>query len=132
MAQLCRYRNKLERLNVEVLLISFSQRDYAHAWSEETCPSFPILLDRERKTCRTYGLERSLRRSWNLKTAWSYVKLLRAGRKWRGIQGDSVQLGGDFIVDAGGICRLTYRSRDPSDRPSMEQLFAIREQLEVG
>ena len=60
---------------------------------------------------------------------WRYARLLAAGRKWRGIQGDSTQLGGDFIVDASGIVRLAYRSHDPTDRPSAEQLLAILREL---
>ncbi len=54
---------------------------------------------------------------------WRYVQLLASGRKWRGIQGDSAQLGGDFIVDANGVVRLAYRSHDPTDRPSVDTLI---------
>ena len=54
---------------------------------------------------------------------WRYVQLLASGRKWRGIQGDSAQLGGDFIVDANGVVRLAYRSYDPTDRPSVDTLI---------
>ena len=115
---------------MEVLLISFSSRGYARVWSEETCPSFRLLLDGERTTYRTYGLGHSLLRSWSLKTVWGYVRLMRAGRRWRGIQGDSTQLGGDFVIDAGGVVRLAYRSRDPTDRPSMEQIFTVLRQLD--
>lgn len=35
---------------------------------------------------------------------------------------DTTQLGGNFIIDAGGILRLAYRSYDPTDRPSVEFL----------
>ena len=56
---------------------------------------------------------------------WKYVKLLLTGRKWRGIQGDSAQLGGDFIIDSSGVIQLAYRSYDPTDRPSIESLQEI-------
>jgi len=62
---------------------------------------------------------------------WRYVHLLIAGRKWRGIQGDSAQLGGDFIVDKNGIVRLAYRSHDPTDRPSVDDLLSLLQQLET-
>ena len=61
---------------------------------------------------------------------WSYVKFLSSGRKWRGIQGNSAQLGGDFIIDAGGIVRLAYRSGDPADRPAVEKLMDILRRME--
>jgi peroxiredoxin len=62
---------------------------------------------------------------------WRYVRLLTAGRKYRGIQGDSAQLGGDFIVDTNGIVRLAYRSHDPTDRPSVDDLLNLLQQLET-
>ncbi len=109
--------------------MAFGTLPLAQAWLEETCATFRLLLDPERTVYQAYGLERSLWRSWNLKTMRRYVQLMRAGRQWRGIQGDSTQLGGDFIVDADGIVRLAYRSHDPTDRPSAEQLLALIREL---
>lgn len=128
---MCRHQEEFERLNVEVLVISFGSLPLATAWLEETCAPFRLLLDPERTVYDTYGLERSLSRSWNLRTIWRYVRLMASGRRWRGIQGDSAQLGGDFIVSADGVVRLAYRSHDPTDRPDAAQLLAIFEQLTV-
>jgi peroxiredoxin len=128
-AQLCQHQDEFKRLNTEVLIIAFGALPLAQAWLEETCAPFRLLLDPERTVYQAYGLERSLWRSWNLKTVRRYVQLMRNGRQWRGIQGDSTQLGGDFIVDAGGMVRLAYRSHDPTDRPSAEQLLAILREL---
>lgn len=130
MAQLCQHLEELERLNTQVLLVSFSSREHAHVWITEVCPTFTLLIDRERASYHTYGLDSSILRSWSLKTVWSYVKLLRAGRKWQGIQGNSTQLGGDFVVDAEGIVRLAYRSHDPTDRPPVPDLLAVLRQIE--
>lgn len=130
MAQLCQHQDKLKQLNVEVLLVSFGAPEVAKVWLEESCPSFRLLLDPERVTYRTYGVEHSWLRSWNLKTLWRYIQLLSAGRKWRGIQGDSAQLGGDFIIDTDGIVRMAYRSHDPTDRPPVTNLLAILQQLD--
>ncbi len=60
---------------------------------------------------------------------WRYVRLLAAGRKWRGIQGDSAQLGGDFIVDTNGVVQLAYPSHDPTDRPSVGHLLNLLRQI---
>ena len=126
---MCQYQDEFKRLNTEVLIVAFGTLPLAQAWLEETCAPFRLLLDPERTVYRVYGLERSLLRSWNLKTVQRYVQLMRAGRQWRGIQGDSTQLGGDFIVDADGMLRLVYRSSDATDRPPMERLFAVLRQL---
>lgn len=125
MAQLCQYQGALEKLGTQVLIISFGTLPRAQAWLEETCSPFRLLLDPERVVYNAYGLERSLFRSWNLGTIWRYVQLLGSGRRWRGIQGDSAQLGGDFIVDAEGVVRLAYRSYDPTDRPTVPQLLDV-------
>lgn len=131
MAQLCQQQGQLKRLKVAVLLVSFSDDpELARVWLKTTCSSFRLLLDPERVVYHTYGLERSWLRSWNLRTLWRYVQLLRAGRKWRGIQGDSAQLAGDFIVDAKGRLRLAYRSHDPTDRPAVADLLALLQPLD--
>ncbi|NQS91513.1 MAG: redoxin domain-containing protein [Chloroflexi bacterium] len=114
-----------------MIIISFGTYPAVQAWLKETCASFQVLLDPERVVYRAYGLERSFLRSWGPKTIWRYVRLLAGGRKWRGIQGDSAQLGGDFIVDSKGILRLDYRSDDPTDRPSVESLLNQLRELQI-
>ena len=126
---MCQYQDELQRLDVEVLIITFGALPAAQTWLEETCSPFHLLLDQDRSVYDAYGLERSFWRSWNLRTMWRYAQLLGAGRRWRGIQGDSTQLGGDFVLDAGGFVKLAYRSHDPTDRPPVEQLLAIFNEL---
>jgi hypothetical protein len=41
-------------------------------------------------------------------------------------------LGGDFIIDANGIIRLSHPSRDPIDRPPVSQLLAVLKALASG
>jgi len=115
-----------------VLIITFGSVGLARAWLAETCSSFQLLLDPSRGVYDLYGLERSLWRSWSLKTIWGYAQLLIAGRQWHGIQGDSAQLGGDFIVDSRGVVRLAYHSHDPTDRASLEKLLSIFDQIVTG
>lgn len=129
MAQLCLHKEELERLNVEVLLVSFSSIKYARKWIKDVCWIFHLLVDHEKETYRLYGLDRSLLRTWNLKIIWSYIKLMRAGRKWQGIQGDSAQMGGDFVIGTDGVVRFAYRSEDPTDRPSVEALIKVLRRL---
>lgn len=125
MAQLCQHLEELEQTNSQVLIITFGSLVGAQAWLEETCPPFQLLLDPERKVYQAYGLECSIFRSWNLPTILTYLKLLSSGRKWRGIQENSAQLGGDYIVDAHGKIHLANRSYDPTDRPPVHDLLAI-------
>lgn len=132
MAQLCQHIEDVEQLNGKVIIVTFGSLLGAQTWLEETCSSFSLLMDPQREVYQAYGLERSLLRSWDLKTIWTYVKLLASGRKWRGIQGDSSQLGGDFILDSNLIIRLVYRSHDPTDRPSVTTLTDVIRQIHLS
>jgi len=124
-AQLRQHTSDLEALKTNVVIISFGSPYNAQLWEKETQSKFTLLLDPERNAYRAYGLERSMLRSWGLNTFLTYSRLMLRGRKWRGIQGDSGQLGGDFILNTNGIVRLAYYSRDPSDRPSVSHLLDI-------
>lgn len=97
---------------------------------KETCSAFDVLLDRDRAVYHAYEMEKSRWRSWSPKTLFSYAKLLLSGRKWLPKEGDTAQMGGDFIVDSNGIIRLAYRSKEPADRPSVSKLLEILEHIE--
>jgi len=129
-AQLCQHGDELSRLNAEVLVIGFGAVHSARAWLEETCDLFPLLFDSEREVYRAYGLQESWLRSWGPKTFWLYVRSLLSGQQWRGIQGDSTQLGGDFIVDRDGVLRLAYPSREATDRPPVTELLTLLRELD--
>lgn len=124
MAQLCQHLSKFEALNTHIVVISFGRPNQARIWLDETNAPFTLLLDPQRKAYRTYGLEYSLLRAWGLNVWRRYAQLLFQGRKWRGIQGDSGQLGGDIIVDSNGRIRFAYRSHDPTNRPDIQSLLA--------
>ncbi len=131
MAQLRQYAGVFKQSNTQVLIISFGTDYWARLWLQETGSPFPLLLDPQRSLYRAYSLERSLLRSWNLRTIGFYARALLSGSAWRGIQGDSSQLGGDFVVDADGLIRLAYRSHDPTDRPSVRELLSVLRQLKT-
>jgi peroxiredoxin len=122
-AQLRQVQAELEALNTRVVIISFGSITLAQKWMEETKATFQFLIDPERKAYQAFGLEYSLGRSWSPKIWFEYARLMAQGRKWRGIQGDSGQLGGDFIVDRSGIIRMAYRSHDPADRPAVSDIL---------
>ncbi len=127
MAQVVSHKSEFESLETNVVTISFGSPHWAQVWLQETQSPFPLLLDPERKAYRAYGLERSLMRSWGRQTISYYARALWNGDPWRGIRGDSGQLGGDFIIDSKGVVRLAYPSRNPTDRPPVEELLSVLE-----
>ena len=111
-------------------IVSFTEREeWAHRWVQETCTAFPFLLDPERSLYKSLGLKRSLLRSWNLRTLWRYARYVFSGRGLKPIQGDSAQLGGDFIFDEQAVLRYAHRSEDPLDRPPIEELLTVLRDL---
>lgn len=124
-AQLCQRQEELKELNTQVVIISFGTLPGLQAWMQETCNTFEVLIDPNREVYRAYQLDSSRLRSWTPRTVWVYLSLLLAGRKRLPKDGDATQLGGDFIVDDQGKLRLTYRSFDPADRPTVDNLITI-------
>jgi hypothetical protein len=117
------FTSELEARNTQVALISFVTTELAKRWIKETNATFQFLNDPQRKAYQAFGLDYSLARSWSPKVWIEYAQLMVRGRKWRGIQGDSGQLGGDFIVDQEGLLQMAYRSHDPTDRPAIGYLL---------
>ncbi len=88
-------------------------------------------MDRQRTVYKAYQLERSVLRSWHPRALWLYAKRWLGGDKFHDSHGDDTsQLGGDFIIDRHGVLRLVYPSRDSTDRPSVDLLLGIVQQLE--
>jgi alkyl hydroperoxide reductase subunit AhpC len=127
-AQVVSCKQDFESLKTNVVTISFGTPYWARIWLEETRSPFPLLLDSERTAYQAYGLERSLLRSWGWQTMSYYARALWNGEEWRGIRGDSSQLGGDFIVDSKGFVRLAHPSRNPTDRPPVGELLSLLQQ----
>lgn len=125
MVQLCHHDKELKSMNTAVLVISFGTPKEAKAWSEETCPSFQLLLDPEREVYRAYKVEHSWPRSWNIKTLAYYIRALAGGRDWRGIKGDSAQLGGDYIINPDRTFALVHPSREATDRPEVSEMINL-------
>lgn len=125
MAQLRRRHDEFRGQRARIVTLSFGPAAKAPAWLRETDSPFPLLVDAQREVYRAYGMRRSLTGSWNLRTVRRYRELMREGRRWRGIQGDSLQLGGDVIVGAAGVVRLAHPSATPNDRPSVDALLEV-------
>jgi alkyl hydroperoxide reductase subunit AhpC len=121
--QVHRRRGEIDEVGGCVLLISFSSPAHGELWRKESGVTFPILFDRQRAVYRAYGLARSGMRSLSLRTLTYYARAIARGEKIRTGRGDPLQLGGDFIVDSGGILRLSHPSHDPVDRPDVRTLL---------
>lgn len=125
MAQLCQRKEEFDTLGTQIAIITFGSELGARIWQKETGAPFKILLDPESLAYDAYGLEHSMLRSWDPITILTYIRLILKGRNWRGIQGDSGQLGGNILIDIDGIVQLAYRSHGTTDRPPVDLLLSI-------
>lgn len=123
MAQVVAHHEQFQAGNVHIATISFGTDYWSKVWLQETQSPFPFLVDRELAAYRAYGLESSALRAWSPRNLLYYARAKLQGRETLGNRGDTHQLGGDFVVAGNGRIQLAHPSRDPVDRPSIDQLL---------
>jgi AhpC/TSA antioxidant enzyme len=116
----------LDRLGVQVVVVTFQGLFMAQAYARQTQLAWPILVDEALTLYAAYGMERG--RWWDIwapASWWMYAKLLLRGRRLQPSAGDPLQLGGDVLIDRGGIVRLHHIGRGPADRPAVEAILEV-------
>ena len=123
----------LRGLGAEVVAVSFTPPKRVAAYLQVHPLPFPAVSDAERVAYRALSLERT---SWasflRLNVIAGYLKLMFRGWKPQAAQkgADVLQLGGDFVIDAAGRLTYAYRSRVPTDRPTIGKLLeAVRDSV---
>lgn len=94
---------------------------------------FPVLVDADRDAYRAWGLRRSsVAAVWLDPRVWKRYALLLAHGERPGRPGeDTLQLGGDFVLDGGGI--VTYaRPQQRDDRPAVLALVTELKRAATG
>lgn len=122
-------RSRLDELgDAEAVVICFSAPEHVAAYQRERLQPMTVLVDEERASYGAYGFGRgSVGAVWGLRTWRAYARLLRAGRSFQRPTEDTRQLGGDVVVDPHGRIAYLFRSEDPDDRPSVDELVeAVR------
>ncbi len=90
----------------------------------------PVLVDRKRTAYAAWGCERaSPLRIWGDPRVWArYFRVALSGQRPTRFGADTLQLGGDFVVDAEGV--LVYaRPQATDDRPPVAVLLRAVERL---
>ena len=110
-----------------IACVTFAEPAMLRGFEREIGLPYPLYGDPDRATYRALGFGRaSARRVWLDPRVWArYGRLLARGRRpVGGPAQDTLQLGGDAVLDAQGRLRWIYRSRGPEDRPSVDRLVA--------
>lgn len=74
-------------------------------------------------------LNRSVKNVWSTETLRYYGSKAARGtplpQGYSNIKDDPHQMGGDFIIDNDVKLKFVYRSKTPSDRPSVDQILEV-------
>ena len=106
--------------------MTFAPPELLAAFEREMALDVPLYGDPERAVYDAFGFGRaSVARVWlDPRVWWRYARLRLRGRRFARIEQDTLQLGGDAVLDAGGRLRWIRRSRGPEDRPSVDELIS--------
>jgi hypothetical protein len=115
-----------DAIGARPICITFAPPSLLAAFEREMGLDIPLYGDPDRAVYAAFGFERaSIARAWLDPRVWTaYAKLLARGRRFVRVEQDTLQLGGDALVDAGGRLSWLYRSRGPEDRPTVDELIA--------
>ncbi len=85
---------------------------------------YPVLVDRNRSAYRAWGLGRgSLLTVWGDPGVWRrYASEMARGTRFRRPGSDTLQLGGDFVIDRAGTV-VYSRPQRRDDRPPVAELL---------
>lgn len=126
MLQLQQNIGTLNELGVRVLTVTFESTESARIYAKENASPWPVLVDEGRSLYRGYGYERSkLRHLLGWSTMRTYFQEALAGRWPRWPVADTVQQGGDILIDPTGIVRFMYVGDGPGDRPDVERIINV-------
>jgi hypothetical protein len=115
-----------EQLPGRLVCITFAEPPLLQAFQRELSLDIPLYGDPTRAVYRAFGFGRgSVRRVWLDPRVWMrYAELLARGQRPGRSGQDTLQLGGDAVLDETGRLRWIHRGAGPDDRPSVELVAA--------
>lgn len=85
-----------------------------------------VVTDETLEMYRAFGFERGAWwRVWGLRSMRRYAELVRAGRRDIAVDGDTLQLGGDVVIDRAGRVAYVFHGAGPDERPSVDELLDV-------
>ena len=120
-------RDRIEDIRdhgAELVIVGNGAAHFAAAFREDFQLDCPLLVDPELRAYRAAGLRRGRVEILSPRLPWNAFRALRSGSRQGAIEGDPWQLGGVFVIRAGG--ELTYRhaSREAGDHPPIGDILA--------
>lgn len=120
-------RDRFAERGCSVLVVAQAKPDILSRFVSTQPAGIAFASDPERDAYRAFGLERTRWQTFfRPRVLLGYLRgLLRGHRVKMPVGGeDLLQLGGDFLLDRGGAVIYSYRSAEPTDRPTIDALLA--------
>ena len=121
-------RDRIEEFgDAVVVVVTFGDQSAVAEYLSINVLELPLLIDVDRSGYRAFGCGRgSLARVWGWKAAIRYMDILRGRglRAWQRPVEDTLQLAGDFVVDANGVLSYAFWGEGPDERPLVDDLIA--------
>lgn len=121
-------RDHLEHFpsDTDIVVVTPSKRVNIAPYIDRHEPAFPILSDPELLAYRAFGIGRgTVRRVWGWRMARRYLEIFRD----QGFEipkkatEDTLQLGGNFVINPDGVLTYGYWGEGPDDRPPVQALI---------
>jgi hypothetical protein len=96
---------------------------FARAFREEFRLGCPLLVDPELAAYRAAGLRRGFVELFSPRVPWNALRALAGGARQTGVKGDAFQLGGVFVIRAGGGVAYRYSSRAAGDHAPIDDVL---------
>ncbi len=114
------------QIGADIAVVTFSQPNLLRAFENQMDLSLRLYADPQRSVYRAFGFERGSRaRVWlDPRVLRRYAQLLRRGRRLQRSDQDTLQLGGDVVIDRRGRLAWIQRSEGPEDRPTVDAMAA--------
>ena len=114
----------MEALGCAVVVVAQGLRESGLQWKKDYGLQFPLLIDRDMRFYRQFGLRRRLKLVWNLEIFTFYAaRVVEGGKDNMVYPGDDLTLmGGDFIVRRNGEVIFAHAQTSQFDRPQISDL----------
>jgi AhpC/TSA antioxidant enzyme len=129
-----RQKQRLEAAGAAVLFVVFDEPELVRQTMLAGLDlAFPVLVDGDRSTYAAWGLRRaSPLRIWADPHVWGrYLRVALGGERPTRFGADTLQLGGDFVIDGAGVV-VYARPQRTDDRPPVAVLLRAVEEAASG
>ena len=126
LVQVAKAFDRFRQAHCGVLVISQGRPEVLTHFVKKTPLPFPVVGDPERAAYRAFGLERTWWWTFLLPWVWwGYIVRIVTGTPVRlpYRSEDVTQLGGDFLLDQSGNVLWQFRSKDPTQRPTVDAML---------